>query len=218
MNENARITGILAALFIVLLTLAFIVLVSIFPPGEYQTPDQVVSELKNTMVFPVIPSLLLVILNIPFLVSLFYYAEEQARPFALTGLLFGVAYSVCSGINYFAQLTILPQNIQLGQLTAVSLLSMQMKSSLAFALDNLGYAFLSLCFLFFSGIFTLKGLQGYIKSAFIVYGITGLLGTIGYITGSAFLDTFVLISAFPYLVAVVLMLLNFFRMSKNPGN
>jgi hypothetical protein len=57
-------------------------------------------------------------------------------------------------------------------------------------------------------------LQGTIKSAFIVYGITGLLGTTGYITGNEFLDTFVFISAFPYLVAVVLMLVQFIRISE----
>jgi len=216
MNEKARITGIIAALCIVLLTLAFIVLISIFPPGDYYTPDQFVSEYTNVLLFPVIPSFLLVLVNIPFLVSLFYYAEEKARPFALAGLLFGVAYAVCSGISYFVQLTVLPQNIHLKQLSVVSLLSMHIKGSLAFALDQLGYAFLSVSFLFFSGIFNLKGLQGYSKTAFIVYGITGLLGTTGYMTGSAFLDSFVFISAFPYLVAVALMLIHYVRISAKP--
>jgi hypothetical protein len=131
-------------------------------------------------------------------------------------LLFGIAYVVCSGFNYFLQLTVVPQNIQLGQLSAVSLLSMHIKGSMAFALDNLGYAFLSVGFLFFSGIFNHKGLQGYCKAAFVVYGITGLLGTAGYMTGNAFLDSFVFISAFPYLVAVVLMLIQYVRISVNP--
>jgi hypothetical protein len=214
MNENARITGILSSFLILLLTLVFIVLVSVFPPGEFRTPDQLISEYSQAKIFPVIPSFLLVLANLPFLVSLFFFAEEPARPYALTGLLFGIAYAVCSGINYFMQLTVVPFNIHAVQLTAVSLLSMHVRGSLSFALDNLGYAFLSLCFLFFSGIFKLKGLQGTIKSAFIVYGITGLLGTTGYITGNEFLDTFVFISAFPDLVAVVLMLVQFIRISE----
>jgi hypothetical protein len=87
---------------------------------------------------------------------------------------------------------------------------------MALALDNLGYTFLSVSFLFFSGIFALRGLQGTIKAAFIVYGITGLMGTSGYITGSAFLGSFVFISAFPYLVAVVLMLIQYLRISGKP--
>jgi hypothetical protein len=213
MNENARITGIIAAIVILLLTLAFIILVSIFPSGQYQTADQFITGYTRALLFPVIPSLLLVLANIPFFVSLFYYAEEPVRPFALAGLLFGVAYTVCSGINYFVQLTVVPQNIQLGQLSAVSVCSMHIKGSLAFALDNLGYAFLSVSFLFYSGIFALKGLQGTIKTAFIVYGFTGLLGVTGYVTGNEFLDSFVFISAFPYLVAVVLMLIHYFRIS-----
>ena len=213
MNENARITGIFAGIVILLLTLAFIILVSVFPSGEYQTMDQFISGYTRALLFPVIPSFLLVLANIPFFISLFYYAEEPARPFALAGLLFGVAYTLCSGINYFVQLTVVPQNIHSGHLSAVSLLSMHIKGSFAFALDNLGYAFLSVSFLFFSGIFALKGLQGYTKSAFIVYGITGLMGTAGYMSGNAFLESFVLISAFPYLVAVVLVLALYLRKS-----
>jgi hypothetical protein len=42
------------------------------------------------------------------------------------------------------------------------------------------------------------------------------MGTAGYITGNAFLDSFVFISAFPYLVAVVLMLIQFLKMSVKP--
>jgi hypothetical protein len=216
MNEKARITGIFAAIVLLLLTLTFIILVSIFPPGEYRTADQFISAYSRNLIFPVIPSFLLVVANIPFFVSLFFYAEEPAKPFALAGLLFGAAYAVCSGINYFVQMTIVPQNIQLGQLQAVSLLSIHIKGSMALALDNLGYTFLSVSFLFFSGIFALRGLQGTIKAAFIVYGITGLMGTSGYITGSAFLGSFVFISAFPYLVAVVLMLIQYLRISGKP--
>ena len=216
MNENARITGILSAIVLLFLTLAFILLVFIFPSGEYRSADQFLSGYTLSLVFPVIPSFLLVLANIPFFVSLFFYAKEPVRPFALAGLIFGASYAVCSGINYFMQLTIVPQNIQLGQLSAVSLLSMHIKGSLAFALDNLGYTFLSVSFLFFSAIFTLRGLQGTIKTAFIVYGITGLLGTTGYMTGNAFLDSFVFISAFPYLVAVVLMLIHYIRISDKP--
>lgn len=216
MNENARITGILSAIVLLFLTLAFILLVSIFPSGEYQSADQFLSVYTRALVFPVIPSFLLVLANIPFFVSLFFYAKEPVRPFALAGLIFGAFYAVCSGINYFVQLTIVPQNIRLGQLSTVSLLSMHIKGSLAFALDNLGYTFLSVSFLFFSAIFTLRGLQGTIKTAFIVYGITGLLGTTGYMTGNAFLDSFVFISAFPYLVAVVLMLIHYVRISDKP--
>jgi hypothetical protein len=216
MNEQARITGIFAAIVVLLLTLAFIILISVFPPGEYLTADQFVSQYSKSLIFPVIPSFLLVVANIPFLVSLYFYADEPVRPFALAGLLFGIAYAVCSGINYFVQMTIVPQQIQLGQLSAVSLLSMQIEGSMALALDNLGYTFLSVSFLFFSGIFAIKGLQGTVKAVFIVYGITGLMGTAGYITGNAFLDSFVFISAFPYLVAVVLMMIQFIKMSAKP--
>jgi hypothetical protein len=213
MNQNARCIGIVASIAILLFTMAFIMLISIFPAGEYSSAEQFIYAYKSTILWPVIPSFLLVLANIPFFISLFYYAEESGKPFAMVGLLFGAAYAVCSGTNYFAQLTLVPQYVHLRQSLSVALFSMQIKGSFAYAIDNLGYTFLSISFLFFSGIFSLKGFQGYIKSAFVVYGIAGILGTLGYITCNSFLESFVFISAFPYMIAVVLVLIQYFRTS-----
>ena len=212
MNKSARFIGIISCLAILLLTLAFIVLISVFPPGEYDTAKQFLSAFSPAILLPVIPSFLLVVVNILFFVSLFYYAEESFKPFALAGLLFGTAYAVCCGINYFTQLTVVPQNIQLGRFSSLVFFSMHIKGSFTYSLDNLGYTFLAVAFLCFSGIFSLKGFQGTVKSTFVVYGITGLMGTLGYITGNSFLESFVFISAFPYLIAVILMLIQYFRM------
>ncbi len=212
MNKYARNTGIVSSLAILVLTLAFIILISIFPAGEYDSAREFLLAFSPSSILPVIPSLLLVMVNILFFVSLFYYAEESLKPFAMAGVLFGTAYAVCSGCNYFMQLTIVPQSIQLGKLSSLAVFSMHIQGSFAYSLDNLGYAFLSASFLLFSGIFSLKGFQGYIKAAFIVYGISGLLGTLGYITGNSFLESFVFISAFPYLIAVIMMLIQYYRM------
>ena len=216
MNQNARIMGIVASIAILLFTLAFIILISIFPAGEFDSAKQFLMAFHPTLLLPVIPSFLLVLANIPFFVALFSYAEESLKSFALAGLLFGAAYAVCCGANYFAQLTVVPQSMPLGRFSSLAVFSMHIRGSFAYSLDNLGYIFLSVSFLFFSMIFGLKGFQGYIKSAFIVYGITGLLGATGYMAGNSFLESFIFISAFPYLIAVVLMLLQYFRMAGNP--
>jgi hypothetical protein len=213
MNKNARLTGIIASIAILLFTLAFIILISIFPPGEYDSAEQFISAYKPALLWPVIPAFLLVMANIPFFVSLFYYSEESLKPFALAGLIFGAAYAVCSGTNYFVQLTVVPQQVEAGQFSFMAAFNMHIRGSFAYSLDNLGYTFLAVAFLCFSGIFCLKGFQGTIKSTFVVYGITGLMGTLGYIAGNSFLESFVFISAFPYLVAVVLMLIQYFRMT-----
>lgn len=211
MNKNARKTGIVASLVILGLTLAFIILISISPPGEYNSAREFLLAFSPSLLLPVFLSFLLVIVNIPFFVSLFYYAKESNRPFAMAGLLFGAAYAVCCGCNYFMQLTIVPQHIHLGKLSSLAIFSMHIRGSFTYSLDNLGYAFLAAAFLFFSGIFSLKGFQGYIKSAFIIYGISGLLGTLGYVIRNELLESFVFISAFPYLIAVVLMLIQFIK-------
>jgi len=213
MNRNARYMGITAYLAILLFSLAFSVLTSIFPPGEYNAANEFVLAFKPVLLIPVIPSFLLVLVNIPFFVSLYYFAEDAQRPFAMAGLLFGIAYAVCCGCNYFMQLSVVPQSIQLGRFTSLAVFSMHIRGSFAYSLVNLGYAFLSISYLFFSGIFNLKGFQGYIKAVFIIYGISGLLGTIGYIAGKPFLSSFVFISVFPYLVAVVLVMIHYFRIT-----
>jgi len=218
MNINARRTGIIASVTILFFTLAFIILMSFWPASDFNSAEEYITAFRPGILLPVIPSFLLVLANIPFLISLFYYADESYKPFALTGLLFGTAYAVCSGINYFAQFTMVPQNATTGQFASVALFSMQIRGSFGYCLDNLGYAFLSISFLFFSGIFNLKGFQGYIKSAFVVYGISGLMGTIGYIAGNSFLESFVFISSFPYLIAVILMLVQYLRIKVQPGS
>ncbi|MBN2274090.1 MAG: hypothetical protein JXR41_02465 [Bacteroidales bacterium] len=214
MNKNARKTGIITSLVILSLTIVFIILVSVFPAGEYDSAREFLLAFSPSTLLPVIPSFLLVMANIPFFVSLYYYAEEPEKPFAITGLLFGVAYAVCCGCNYFTQLTLVPQLIQLGKLSSLAVFSMHIRGSFVYSLDNLGYAFLAISFLFFSAIFSLRGFQGYIKSVFVVYGISGLLGTIGYITANSLLESFVFISAFPYFIAVLLMLIQFFMMKE----
>ncbi len=215
MNKNARNTGIVASLAILTLTLAFVILISLYPPGEYTSAREFVLAFSPYLLLPVIPSFLLVMFNLLFFVSLFYYAEESLKPLAMAGLLFGTLYVVFCGCNYFTQLTIVPQHIQLGRLSSLSVFSMHIRGSFAYAMDNLGYTFLAIAFLFFSGIFTLKGFHGYIKATFIVYGISGLLGTLGYIARNSFLESFVFISAFPYLIGVGLMLVQFLRIRNN---
>lgn len=211
MRNNALRLGIFSAIAIIALVVVFMVLVIIFPPPEPSSAREFMADYTHSYIFPVIPSFLLVLANLPFLVSLYFFADESRKPIALSGLLPGLGYVLCSGINYFLQLTVVPQNIKMGQESAVAIFSMQLPGSFGYAIDNLGYAFLSISFLFFSGIFYLRGFQGTVKSAFVVYGISGLLGTLGYMTGQAFLESFVLISAFPYLIAVILVMICYTR-------
>ncbi len=215
MNKNAVKTGIKASGVIIMLTVCFFVMVLVFPRENYKTVTGFIAAYRLSLLMPAIPAFLLTLVNIPFYVSLYFYSDEQKRPIALTGLLFGVGYSLCCGINYFMQLTIVPLNVQLKQEGLLSVSSMFISGSPAYMLDNLGYAFLSIGFLFFSMIFNLKGLQGYIKSAYVVYGISGLTGVVGYITAKPWLESFLIISALPYLIAVVLTFAEYIRLYKN---
>ncbi len=215
MKKNAVKTGIIAAVAVIVLTVCFFLMVIISPPGKYNTVADFIEAYQPSILMPAIPAFFLALMNIPFFVSLYFYSEEPKRPVALTGLVFVAGYSLCSGINYFMQLTLVPLNVKLMQENLLAVSCMFIPGSLAYMLDNLGYAFLSVGFLFFSMIFSLRGLQGYIKSAFIIYGISGLTGAIGYITATPLFEAFLIISALPYLVAVILTWAEYMRLSKN---
>jgi hypothetical protein len=218
MNRIARNAGIIAAVVIVTCTIVFLIFTLLYPPGKYNATELLFSASGISLMLPAFISFIQALVSLPFFVSLYYFSGTEESPLALTGLAFGIVYAVCSGITCFMQFSVVSHAIEYHNADMVSAFSMNIRGSFSHTLNNLGYTFLSLAFLFFSGIFSMKGLQGYIKSAFIVYGIAGLTGSAGYITGNSLLDTFVLISAFPYLIAVALTLIQYINEAKKTGN
>lgn len=209
MHNSIRITGLFSTVSITLLTLLFIIAVIVFPAGIYTSAEEYVAGFKITSLLPVIPSFLLVLANVPLFVALYFYADTQRKIYGFTGIIFGTGYMVCSGINYFTQLGIITRNMAETEMISVAPFLMANPGSFSYALDNLGYTFLSFAFLAFSWIFNRRGLQSWIKTLCIVFGISGLLGSIGYILNYSLLENMVLISAIPYLVCIILLYYEF---------
>jgi hypothetical protein len=214
-KKSALKTGIKAAVAIILLTICFFITTMFFPSGQYTTVAEFIKAYRPALLVPSVPAFFLALVNIPFFVSLYFFSDESKKPVALIGLLFGLCYTLCCSINYFMQLTVVPLNVQLKQEGLLSVCCMFIPGSLAYMLDNLGYAFLSVSFLLFSFVFNLKGIQGYIKSLYIIYSTSGLTGTIGYVAINPLLESFLIISALPYLIAVILTLIEYIRFYKN---
>lgn len=202
-------TGRISSISIIVLTILFLFLIIFIPPQKFVSVDEYMMDFSIRKIIPVIPSLLLVIANIILFISLFYYAENGKKIFAHAGLIFGSVYAVCCGINYFAQLSLIPVAVQNQNSQLLSVFLMDNPASFAYSLDNLGYFFLALSFIFFAGIFNHGKLHSWIKSVFIVYGISAFAGTMGYLLNIPFLETMVLISALPYLVGIVLLYIEF---------
>ncbi|MBN2610748.1 MAG: hypothetical protein JXB00_04250 [Bacteroidales bacterium] len=209
MDTIIRKTGLYASLSVIILTLAFGLTVIFFPSGEYKSAEEFVKYYKVSQMIPVIPGILLVLANIPLFAALYYYADSEKKIFGLAGILFGTGYMVCSGLNYYIQLRMVGRNIALADINPVEMFFMQDPSSFSYAADNLGYTFLSFAFLAFSGIFNRRGLNSWIKTFSILYGISGLLGSIGYIANISLLENLVFISALPYLACIILIFIEF---------
>jgi hypothetical protein len=218
MNQSTLKVGIVSGICVIFFTIFFLLAIMVVPPVNYISILQYQSAYSTIILLPVIPSFLLVLANLPLIVTIYFRTNENNKSLAFTGLLFGAGYAVCSGINYFAQLTVVSTNLLNGNGETMVNFIMSNKMSFTASLDQLGYLFLSFAFLFFSGLFSLRGLEGYIKSIFIIYGISGLTGCLGYILGSPILESMVLVSAFPYLAGIILLVkLNFreYRLSRS---
>ena len=214
MNYSLKSTGLTATISIVLLTIIFGVAIIIYPQQDYHTAPSFMNEFSFKNLAPVIPGFLLVVANVPLFTALYFYAGSEKKITALTGILFGTGYMVCSGTNYFIQLGMIVRNVPGSGSINIAPFLMANPDSFAYAIDNLGYLFLSVSFLFFSGIFSRQGIRSWIKAVFIIFGISGLLGALGYILNNPLLENMVLLSAIPYLAGIILLLIEFSRIKE----
>lgn len=202
MNLLAIKTGRYACFIIVILKITFFILLILFPPVKFVSAKDYMLNFNIKTLLPVIPALVLVFANVPLFISLFYIADNGNKIFALTGIIYGGGYVLCSGINYFIQLSVVPEAILNENQGLLSMFAMINPGSFGYSLDNFGYFFLALAFIFFSPDFKDNT---WIKTFFLIFSITAILGTLGYLLKFKVLENLILISALPYLAGVVLL-------------
>lgn len=209
MHHAVRRTGQSATISIIALTVLFIILMLLYPPESYESAEKFISEFKIHDIMPAIPGLLIVLASLPLFAAMYFYASSERRIPALTGVLFGTGYLVCCGTGYFSQIGMTTRFLNESDKDVISEYIMSNHGSFVYAIDNLGYMFLSLSFIAFSGIFSQHGLQSWIKTVFVIYGIAGLIGTVGYITHYPLLENLLILSVIPYLTGIVLLFVEF---------
>ncbi len=80
--------------------------------------------------------------------------------------------------NSYLQLFVVRLNILQGQLEGLALLAMPNLHSVFFALEAIGYGFLSVAVLAVSPVFTGERLANWIRALFIMVGIVGIYGVV----------------------------------------
>lgn len=99
-----------------------------------------------------------------------YYAAPEKKIWSLLGLSFAVIYAVFITMVYYLQIAVV-QNTSI-QLSADTLKILKyMPGTAIFALDMLGYAFMSLATLFVAFIFGNSSLEKWIKRLLIISGL-----------------------------------------------
>ena len=105
------------------------------------------------------PSLLLGSAFLVLLVSLHQAAARDRQLWSLAALAFGVAYTVLISVTYFVQLTLVVPRLARGDTAGIEMFLFVPFDSFLYAVDILGYSFMSVATLFAARVFTGGGLQ-----------------------------------------------------------
>jgi hypothetical protein len=128
-----------------------------------------------------IPSLVSSIILIPVFILLIAciheYSPADRKFFSRLGLLFTMGYAVLIGFNYYMQLTLVLNNLY------TDVFAMDDPQSIMWVIEVLGYGFMGLATFSTAFVFTNGKLENAIHWLFIVNGILGIGGMIGYALG-----------------------------------
>lgn len=116
------------------------------------------------------PSLLLPITFVILAAAVHANAPGGRRIWTQIALIFAGVYAVLVSIVYFVQLTVVAPLMAQGRLDEVALLKFE-HGSFLFAVDILGYAFMSLATLFAAPAFPDRGLERWIRLALTINGL-----------------------------------------------
>jgi hypothetical protein len=135
------------------------------------------SVLKIT-ILSLIFGFLLVPIFIILITCLHYNSKKEMKMFSMLGVIFACMYGILISFNYYLQLTLVQKNV-----SGLELFSMSDPNSMMWVIEVLGYFFMGLSTIFASTIFGSSFLERSIKLIFIVNGILGIGGIIGYTLG-----------------------------------
>lgn len=117
------------------------------------------------------PSLLLAVSFVTLMVAVHYYAPEERKIWSHAGITFATIYAALIGIVYFVQLTLVLPRLLRGDIEGIEFLIFVPFDSFLYAVDILGYSFMSLSTLFAAMAFTGNGLERTVRRFMIANGL-----------------------------------------------
>jgi hypothetical protein len=104
-------------------------------------------------------------------VSIHELASPGRKIWSHVAVAFAIAYCVLISINYYVQLTLVAPRLAAGRTTGIEPFLFVPFDSFLYAVDILGYSFMSLATLFAAGVFTGGGLERVVRGFLIANGL-----------------------------------------------
>jgi len=98
--------------------------------------------------FWMFPAMVLTLLYVVFFVIIHFYAEERRKIFSLTAVIFASLSALILVTDYFIQVSVIQPSLINGESDGISILTQYNPHGLFIALEELGYLFMSISFLF----------------------------------------------------------------------
>jgi hypothetical protein len=171
-------SAILASVFTIFFVVLAVVSVLVFPPKPWNGIQTYAENFNLLEMANYIPAFLLAPTLIILMACIHSVTPETKKVFSLIGLAFASVYAAIIPTNYYLQLFVVRLNLQSGTLDGLDLLAQPNFHSVFFALETLGYAFLSLATLFVSPVFSGGKLESWIRWLFFVNGALGIFGVL----------------------------------------
>jgi hypothetical protein len=167
-------SALLTAIFVTL----FVISTFVFLSPDWKGIESYSKSFNSLQLVPVIPPVLFAVTIIVLMVSLHYYVTDDQRIFSLLGIAFAIIYATIICVNAYLQLFVVRLNILEGELESLAILAMPNLHSAFFALEAIGYGFLSAAVLAISPVFKRGRLASWIRGLFLAIGVVGIYGAV----------------------------------------
>ena len=129
----------------------------------------------NYFIVAFIASFLMVILFVGIMAALYSLAPAEKRILGVLGSSFTIVCVTFTSVNYYIQLSVVPNSIQSGQVDELTRFVYHSPNSFVFAIDILGFFFLGLATLCVAPL-----LEGALRWLFIAFGIENIVGLLAH--------------------------------------
>jgi hypothetical protein len=129
--------------------------------GSQQGPESLSTSLG--LIVLLTPSLLLGSSFLVLVVSIHQLASPERQIWSQAAVAFATAYTVLISIVYFIQLTLVVPRVMRGQIEGIEVFLFVPFDSFLYAVDILGYSFMSLSTIFAARVFTDRGLERVVR-------------------------------------------------------